>query len=103
MACLSVTCAVSAITRSQVVCFIVSVAFCIVIALIGDPGVTQAIVSTVPSWAESVVRFVSYFSFMDHFYELTKGIFVFRDVLYFLSVIVVTLFITNQALRSKRA
>ena len=56
-----------------------------------------------PSWAESVVRFVSYFSFMDHFYELTKGIFVFRDVLYFLSVIVVTLFITNQALRSKRA
>jgi ABC-2 type transport system permease protein len=103
LACLSVTCAVSAITRSQVVCFIVSVAFCIVIALIGDPGVTQTIVSTTPDWAEGFVRFVSYFSFMDHFFELTKGIFVMRDVLYFLSVIVVSLIITHLALRAKRA
>jgi ABC-2 type transport system permease protein len=49
------------------------------------------------------VRFVSYFSFMDHFFELTKGIFVMRDVLYFLSVIVVSLIITHLALRAKRA
>ena len=30
---------------------------------------------------------------MDHFYEMSKGIFVFRDVLYFLSVIVIALLI----------
>ncbi len=103
LACLALTSAISAITRSQVVCFIVSVAFCIVIALIGDPGVTHTIVSSTPDWAEGFVRFISYFSFMDHFFELTKGIFVFRDVLYFLSVIAVTLIITNLALRAKRA
>ncbi|MBK8093753.1 MAG: ABC transporter permease subunit [Verrucomicrobiaceae bacterium] len=103
LACLAVTSAISAITRSQVVCFIISVAFCLGIALIGDPGFTQAIVNFVPAGWESVVRFISYFSFMDHFFEMTKGIFVFRDVLYFLSVIIGALFITDLGLRSKRA
>ena len=52
---------------------------------------------------ESVVRFINYFSFMDHFFEMTKGIFVLRDVLYFVSVIVVALLVTDVGLRSKRA
>jgi ABC-2 type transport system permease protein len=52
---------------------------------------------------ESVVRFICYFSFMDHFFEMTKGIFVLRDVLYFLSVIVVALLVTDMGLRAKRA
>ncbi len=103
MACLAVTSAISAFTRSQVVCFIISVAFCLVIALIGDPGLTQAVVNAVPTGMEGVVRFISYFSFMDHFFEMTKGIFVLRDVLYFVSVIVVALLVTDLGLRSKRA
>jgi ABC-2 type transport system permease protein len=40
---------------------------------------------------------------MDHFYEMSKGIFVVRDVLYFISVIVVALLVTASGLRSKRA
>lgn len=103
MACLAVTSAISALTRSQVVCFIISVAFCLVIALIGDPGITQAIVNAVPNGFEWLVRLVSYFSFMDHFFEMTKGIFVLRDVLYFVSVIVAALLVTDLGLRSKRA
>lgn len=103
LSCLSLTCAVSAITRSQVVCFISSVFVCLVIGLIGDPGFTQLIISSVPGWAEWLVRVVSYFSFMDHFYELTKGIFVTHDVLYFVSVIIVTLIFTHEVLRAKRA
>jgi ABC-2 type transport system permease protein len=103
LACLAVTSAISAFTRSQVVCFIISVAFCLAIALIGDPGFTQFIVNSLPTGWEGLVGFVSYFSFMDHFFELTKGIFVFKDVLYFLSVIVSALFITDFGLRLKRA
>ena len=103
MACLAVTSAISAFTRSQVVCFIISVAFCLVIALIGDPGLTQTVVNAVPVGMEGIVRFISYFSFMDHFFEMTKGIFVLRDVLYFVSVIVVALLVTDMGLRSKRA
>lgn len=103
LGCLAVTSAVSAATRSQVVCFIVSVAVCVGLTLIGNPGIVDTVVRTLPSSWEFVVRFVSYLSFMDHFYEMTKGIFVFRDVLYFLSVIAISLIITHMALRSKRA
>ncbi|SKA90864.1 ABC-2 type transport system permease protein [Prosthecobacter debontii] len=103
LGCLAVTSAVSAYTRSQVVCFIVSVALCIGLTLIGYPGIVDSIVRTLPSSLESSVRFVSYLSFMDHFFEMTKGIFVFRDVLYFISVIVVSLIATHIGLRSKRA
>ena len=103
LGCLAVTSAVSAFTRSQVVCFIVSVAFCLVLTLIGYPGIIDWVVRTIPGWGESIVRFISYLSFMDHFYEMSKGIFVFRDVLYFISVIAVSLLITGVGLRSKRA
>jgi ABC-2 type transport system permease protein len=61
------------------------------------------VVRTVPAWMEAVVRFVSYLSFMDHFYEMSKGILVFRDVLYFLSVIAIGMIVTYLGLRSKRA
>lgn len=103
MACLAVTSAVSAFTRSQVVCLVISVVFCLAIGLVGLPGVTQSIVNVLPSGLENGVRFIGYFSFMDHFFEMTKGIFVLRDVLYFLSVIVVSLLVTDLGLRSKRA
>lgn len=102
LGCLAVTSAVSAFTRSQVVCFIVSVAVCLLFTLIGFPGIVDWVLTTVPGM-EWLVRFVSYLSFMDHFYEMTKGIFVLRDVLYFISVIIVALLITSQALRSRRA
>ncbi len=103
LGCLAVTSAASAYTRSQVVCFIVSVALCLVLALIGHPGITDSVVRSVPDWMEGSVRFIAYLSFMDHFYEMSKGIFVFRDVLYFLSVIALALVMTNAGLRSKRA
>lgn len=103
MACLAVTSAISSFTRSQVICFVISVFVCFVISLIGDPGFTQGVVNAVPAGMESIVRFFSYFSFMDHFFEMTKGIFVLKDILYFVSVIVVALLVTDWGLRSKRA
>ena len=101
--CLAVTSAVSAFTRNQVVCFIVSVAVCLLMTLIGFGPVIDWVINWFPGSFEWVVRFVGYLSFMDHFYEMTKGILVLRDVLYFLSVIVVALIITGQALQAKRA
>lgn len=102
LGCLAVTSAVSAFTRSQVVCFIVSVAGCLLLLLIGYPQLIDFAVRTVPSSYESSVRVVEYLSFYNHFTDMTKGIFVFKDVLYFVSVIVVGLLVTDLALRSKR-
>jgi ABC-2 type transport system permease protein len=102
LGCLSITCAVSAYTRSQVVCFIVSVAICLVLCLIGYTPIVEWCLGFLPSQVEWLVRGISYLSFMDHFQDMTKGVLIFRDVLYFLSVIVVSLLITYQGLDSKR-
>jgi len=103
LGCLAGTSAASAYTRSQVVCFIVSVALCLMLTLIGDPRIVESVIRTLPGSLEGVVRFVCYLSFMDHFYDMSKGIFVIRDVLYFLSVIIGGLVITDMGLRAKRA
>jgi ABC-2 type transport system permease protein len=101
VACLAVTSAVSAFTRSQVVCFIVSVAVCFGVTLMGYPPV----VDTLSKWGapEFLVKGVSYSSFMDHFYEMTKGVVYLRDLLYFGSVVAISLLITHFAISSKRS
>jgi ABC-2 type transport system permease protein len=101
--CLAVTSAVSAFTRNQVVCFIVSVAVCLLMTLIGFGPVIDWVINWFPASLEGIVRFIGYLSFMDHFYEMTKGILVLRDVLYFISVIAMALLITGRALQAKRA
>ena len=103
MGCLAVTSAVSAFTRSQVVCFIVSVAFCLLLTLIGWPPVVDWFLKVMPSALEFLAKGIAYLSFMDHFSEMTKGILNFRDLVYFASVVVIGRVSTDQALRSKRA
>ena len=73
------------------------------LTLIGYPGIIDWFVKSLPASLEGGVRFIGYLSFMDHFYEMSKGVFVFRDVLYFLSVKEFSLLVTSQALRAKRA
>ncbi len=103
ISCLAVTCAVSAFTRSQVICFIISVAICLLLTLFGMQQVIEAIVKTLPSSMEGLVRFVAYLCFLTHFYEMSKGLLVLRDLLYFGSVIVTCLMITSWALNSRRS
>jgi ABC-2 type transport system permease protein len=103
LACLAVTSAASAFTRNQVVCFIVSVALCLLLTLIGYPPVVNSILKSLPTWGEGVVKVIAYTSFMDHFYDMTKGILSIRDLVYFASVIVIGLLVTDHAIRSKRA
>jgi ABC-2 type transport system permease protein len=103
LSCLAVTSAISALTRNQVVCFIVSVAICLLLTLIGYPPIVDVILKSVPTFMEGSVKAVAYTSFMTHFYDMTKGIISIRDLVYFISVIAVGLIITNQAINSKRA
>jgi ABC-2 type transport system permease protein len=103
ISCLAVTSAVSAFTRSQVICFIISVSICLLLTLFGMQQIIEAIIKVVPASMEGLVRLVAYLCFLTHFYDMSKGLLVFRDVLYFLSVIFVCLMITHFALQSKRA
>lgn len=103
ISCLAVTCAVSAFTRSQVICFIISVAICLLLTLFGMQQVMEGIIKALPASMEGVVRFIAYLCFLTHFYDMSKGLLVLRDLIYFGSVIVICLMITSLALNSRRS
>lgn len=97
---LAITAMTSAITRNQVVSFIIAVVFCLFLILAGYPPVTDMLVH----WASpALVDAVASFSVMTHFDGLQKGILDSRDVLYYLSVIGFCLFTTGAIIRTHRA
>jgi ABC-2 type transport system permease protein len=90
----------SAMTRNQVVSFILSVVACLFLILAGWQPVTDLLVQ----WASPVVvDVVASFSVMTHFNSIAKGVLDTRDLLYFASVIVFCLFTTSVILRAHRA
>jgi len=97
---LAITSMTSAITRNQVVSFIVAVVFCLFLILAGYPPVTNMLVH----WASpALVDAVASFSVMTHFEGLQKGIIDSRDVFFYLSVIGFSLFTTGAIIRTHRA
>jgi gliding motility-associated transport system permease protein len=97
---LSVSAMTSAMTRNQVVSFIVSVVICLFLILAGYPPVTNMLTQWASPW---FVDTIAAFSVMTHFESIQKGVIDSRDVLFFLSVIVFCLFTTSVVLRAHRA
>jgi ABC-2 type transport system permease protein len=97
---LAVSCITSAMTRTQVVSFVLSVVICLVFIFAGFPAVVEFLSNIVgPRFAE----FVSAFSFLTHFEGFQKGVLDSRDVIFFLSMIGFSLFVTSVILRGHRA
>jgi len=97
---LAVSCMTSAMTRNQVVAFILSVVMCLFLILAGFSPVTDLLVR----WASpAFVDTVAAFSVMTHFDGFQKGVIDSRDVLFFLSVVGVALFATGAIIRGHRA
>jgi ABC-2 type transport system permease protein len=97
---LAITAMTSAMTRNQVVSFIVSVVVALFLILAGWPPVTNMLVQWASPW---FVDGIAAFSVMTHFESIQKGVIDSRDVLYFLSVIVFSLFATSVIIRAHRA
>ena len=97
---LAITSMTSAMTRNQVISFIVSVVLCLFLILAGWPPVTNLLVKWAPTW---LVEVVAACSVMPHFEGFQRGVIDSRDILFFLSVIVFSLFTTGVILRSHRA
>jgi len=97
---LAVTCMTSAMTRNQVVSFILSVVILLFLILAGFAPVTDLLVR----WANpAVVDTVAAFSVMTHFDSFQRGVIDSRDALFFLSVTGFALFATGVVLRNHRA
>jgi len=97
---LAITCMTSAMTRNQVVAFIVSVVLCLFLILAGFNPITDLLTR----WASpAFVDAVAGFSVMTHFDGFQKGVIALRDLVFFLSVIGFALFVTGVILRNHRA
>ena len=97
---LAITAMTSAMTRNQVVSFIVSVVLALFLILAGYPPVTNMLVTWASPW---LVDGIAAFSVMTHFEGIQKGVLDSRDLLYFLSVIIFSLFTTGVIIRAHRA
>jgi ABC-2 type transport system permease protein len=97
---LAVTCLTSAMTRNQVISFILSVVVCFFLILAGWEPVTNLLVRWAPDW---LVQVVSGFSVMPHFLGFQRGVVDTRDVVFFGSVIGFALFSTGVIIRNLRA
>lgn len=101
---LGVGCMTSAMTRSQVVSFITAVVLCLFLILAGFPPVINTLeqVGSSPTW-RWLVDLVASLSVMTHYESFQKGMLDVRDLGYFLSVIVFSLFTTSVILRTHRS
>ena len=101
---LAISCTTSALTRNQVVSFIISLVICLLLILAGFAPVIDAVKKTwLVIWWPGVVDFAAAFSFITHFENFQKGILDSRDIVFFLSVMGFSLFTTGVILRGHRA
>jgi ABC-2 type transport system permease protein len=83
----------SAFTRNSIVAFIVSFAICFALFLFGH------VVQFVP---QSLQPLVAFLSISNHFENISRGVIDTRDVIYYLSVMAVSLLMATLALESRR-
>jgi ABC-2 type transport system permease protein len=97
---LAISCMTSALTRNQVISFILSVMICLFLILAGYTPVTDLLTRFA---SPVVVDVIAAFSVMTHFEGFQRGVIDLRDFLFFASVIGFALFTTGVIIRSQRA
>ncbi len=97
---LAITCMTSAMSRNQVVAFILSVVLCLFLILAGFNPVTDLLTR----WASpALVDAVAAFSVVTHYDNFQKGVIDARDLLYFASLLGFALFATSVIIRNHRS
>lgn len=97
---LSVGSCMSALTKNQVIAFVLSAVVCLLFVLSGFPLVLEMFTVWAP---EFIVETVSAFSFLTHFNAITKGVIDLRDIVYYLSLILFWLFASAVFIDMRKA
>ena len=97
---LSVGSMTSAMTKNQVISFILSVMVCLFLVLAGWSPILQILSGWAPVW---LIDVVSGFSIMPHFASMERGVLDLRDIFYFLSIIFFMLFANGLILQNRKA
>jgi len=96
---LAIGAAISALTRNQVIAFVLAVAGCFLFAAAGSPVVTEFLSSKLPILAE-LARAVSV---AERFNGFTRGVIAAKDFVFFASFIGFWLFVNAAILEHKKA
>ncbi len=96
---LSVGSAMSALTRNQVIAFVLGVAVCFLFAAASYPLVTDFLNRNTPVMADIVRRF----AIIDRYQEFTRGIVSLRNLVFFASFIGFWLFLTAVLVDQRKA
>jgi len=96
---LAVGACVSAITKNQVVAFILAALVCFLFLTSG----LEIVIAFFRGWApDSVIDVVSGMSFLTHFVSITAGVIDFRDIVFFGSLVAVCLFVNVLLVDSRK-
>ncbi|NCX70219.1 MAG: ABC transporter permease, partial [Rhodobacteraceae bacterium] len=97
---LAIGSALSAMTKNQVIAFVISTAACFLFVMSGVEAVTKAVEGFVP---EYILSIFSSMSSLDHFYEFVKGVIDLRSLMFYGSSIIFWLFINIIIINIKKA
>ena len=96
---LALSSCVSALTKNQVVAFVLASAVCFVFMMSG----VEIIQSFFRAWTPQVfVESVAELSFLTNFTEIARGVIDIRDIIFFVSVIGVALFVNTAIVEAKK-
>ena len=97
---LAISICTSAITKNQVISFILSVVICLILVLLGWGVLTDSLNNLFPVW---IADLISQFSFTTHFDAIRRGVIDFKDVIYFSSIIGIMLVINVRILITRES
>jgi len=96
---LAIGAAMSALTRNQVIAFVLAAAMCFLFTVSGLPIVLQA----VEVWApEAFATLIASLSFLSHFNAISKGVLNIAALIYFFAVTALWLFLGRLVIDSKK-
>ncbi len=97
---LAISCCLSALTRNQVIAFVLSVLVCFIFTVSGAPMVLNFF----SGWAPTLlVDTIASFSFLGHFNAIIEGVIDLRDLIYFVTLIAAWLYATAVVVDMKKA
>jgi ABC-2 type transport system permease protein len=89
----------SALTRNQVISFVLALVMNLLLLMAGWPPVTEMFARWAPEW---VVNGIAAFSFMPHYESLQRGVLDVRDLGYYASLIAFMLFCTHLVIENRK-
>jgi ABC-2 type transport system permease protein len=97
---LAIGACLSAVTRNQVIAFVITAVVCLLFVLSGFPLVLDAFSGWAP---QMLVEAISSMSFLTHFNAVSKGVIDLRDLIFFLSLIAFWLFANTLVIEAGKA